>query len=52
MERASKTVSNIVTNILNKEPEQPVCDIYKNLLSEVKGKLEENFKNMKESYLG
>jgi len=35
-----KTCSNIITNILNKEPEQHVGDILTNRLREVKGDLE------------
>jgi len=36
-----KTVSNIITDILNKEPEHPVCAIFKNLFIEAKGNLRE-----------
>jgi len=38
-----KTYSNI-TDILNKEPEQPVGDIFKNCFSEANVKLEKNKK--------
>jgi hypothetical protein len=36
--------SNIITDILNKQPEQPVGDIFKNRFSEAKGSLEEKIK--------
>jgi hypothetical protein len=39
-----KTGSNIITDILNKEPEQPVGNIFKNRFSEAKGNLEEKIK--------
>jgi len=37
---ALKTDSNIITDILNKEPEQPVGDIFKTRFSEAKVNLE------------
>jgi len=43
---ALKTGSNIITDILNKEPEQPVGNIFKNRFSEAKGNLEEKIKKM------
>ena len=43
---ALKTGSNIITDILNKEPEQPVGAIFKNRFSEAKGNLQEKNKNM------
>ena len=41
---ALKTGSNIITDILNKEPEQPVGAIFKNRFSEAKGNLQEKIK--------
>ena len=41
---ALKTVSDIITNILNKEPEQPVGAIFKNSFHQAKCKLEEKIK--------
>ena len=41
-----KTGSNILTDILNKEPEQPVSAIFKNRLTEAKGNLQEKIKKM------
>jgi hypothetical protein len=38
---ALKTGSHIITDILNKEPEQPVGNIFKNRFSEANGNLEE-----------
>jgi hypothetical protein len=38
--RGLKTVSNIITDILNKEPEQPVGDIFINRFGEAKNNLE------------
>ena len=49
---ALRTGSHIITRILNKEPKQPVGDIFKSRFSEAKGNLEENIKNMTESGLG
>jgi hypothetical protein len=49
---ALKTGSNIITDILNKQPEQPVGDIFKNRYSEAKGSLEEKIKKMTVSGLG
>jgi len=43
---AFKTGSNIITDILNKEPEQPVDAIFKNRFSEAKGNLQEKIKKM------
>jgi len=41
-----KTGSNIITAILNKEPEQPVEPIFKNRLSEAKDNFEEKINKM------
>ena len=41
-----KTGSNIITDILSKEPEQPVGAILKNRFSEAKGNLQEKIKKM------
>jgi hypothetical protein len=49
---ALKTGSNIITDILNKEPEQPVGNIFKNRFEEAKGNLQEKIKNMTGSGLG
>ena len=38
---ALKTGSNIITDIVNKEPEQPVSNIFKNRFEEAKDKLQE-----------
>jgi len=43
---ALKTGSNIITDILNKEPEQPVGDIFKSRFTEAKGNLEQKIKKM------
>ena len=47
-----KTGSNIITDILNKEPEQPVGNIFKTRFSEAKGNLEDKIKKMTVSGLG
>jgi len=47
-----KTVSNIITDILNKKPEQPVGDNLKNHFSEAKDNLEHQIKRMMVSGLG
>ena len=39
--RGLKTGSNIITVILNKEPEEPVGNIFKTRFSQAKGNLEE-----------
>jgi len=44
--------SNIITDILNKEAEQPVSDIFKNRFSQAKGSLEGKIKKMTGSGLG
>ena len=49
---ALKTGSNIITDILNKEPEQPVGNIFKNHFEEAKDNLQEKIKNMTGSGLG
>ena len=49
---ALKTGSNIITDILNKDPEQPACNIFKNLFMEAKGNLQEKIKNTTGSGLG
>jgi hypothetical protein len=43
---ALKTGSNIITDMLNKEPEQPVRNIFKNRFIEAKDNLEQKIKNM------
>jgi len=43
---ALKTGSNIITDILNKEPEQPVGNIFKTRFIQAKGNLEEKIKKM------
>ena len=39
---ALKTCSHIITDILNKEPEQPVGDIFKTPFSEANGNLDQD----------
>jgi hypothetical protein len=41
---ALKTGSNIITDMLNKEPKQPVCDIFKNRFIEAKDNLKGKIK--------
>ena len=41
---ALKTGSNIITDMLNKHPEQPVVDIFKNRVIEAKDNLEQEIK--------
>jgi len=41
---ALKTSSNITTDMLNKEPKQPVGDIFKNRFIEAKDNLEQKLK--------
>jgi len=43
---ALKIGSNIIADILNKEPEQPVGAIFKNRFSEAKGNPQEKIKNL------
>jgi len=43
---ALKTGSNIITDMVNKEPEQSVGSIFKNLFSEPKDSLEQKIKKM------
>jgi hypothetical protein len=43
---ALKTGSIVITDILNKEPEQPVGNIFKTRFSQAKGNLEEKIKTM------
>ena len=43
---ALKTGCNTITDILKKEPEQPVGAIFKNRFSEAKGNLQEKIKKM------
>ena len=43
---ALKTGSHIMTDILNKEPEQPLGDIFRSRFSEAKGNLEQKIKKM------
>jgi len=47
-----KTGSDIITDFLNKEPEQPVGDIFKNRFGEKKNNLQEKIKKMTGSGLG
>ena len=49
---ALKTGSHIITDILNKGPEQPVGDIFKTRFSEAMGNLEQKIKKMMGSGLG
>ena len=42
--KALKTGSNIITDVVNKEPEQPVRDIFKNPFIEAKDNLEQKIK--------
>ena len=49
---ALKTGSHIITDILNKEPEQPVGDIFKTRFNDTKGNLQEKIKKMTGSGLG
>jgi hypothetical protein len=49
---ALKTGSHILTDILDKKPDQPVGGIFKSRLSEAKGNLEHKIKNMTGSGLG
>ena len=49
---ALKTSSNIIRDILIKEPEQPVGNIFKTRFSEAKGNLEVKIKKMTWSGLG
>jgi hypothetical protein len=46
-----KTGSNIITNELNKEPEQPVRSMFKNRFIEAKDNLEQKIKKMARSGL-
>jgi hypothetical protein len=45
-EKLLKTGSNIITDMLNKEPKQPVGDIFKNRFIEAKDNLEQKIKKM------
>jgi hypothetical protein len=49
---ALKTGSNIITDILNKERERPVGNIFKNRFEEAKDNLQEKMKNTTGSGLG
>ena len=49
---ALKTGSNILTDLLNKEPEQQFGDIFKNRLGEAKDNLKHKIKKMTGSGLG
>jgi hypothetical protein len=49
---ALKTGSNILTDIRNKQPEQPVGYIFKNRFGDAKDNLEEKIKKMTGSGLG
>ena len=49
---ALKTSSHIITDILNKEPEQPAGDIFKTRFSEARVNLEQKIKKMTGSGLG
>ena len=44
--RGLKTGPNIITDILHKEPEQPMGNIFKTLFSQSMGNLEEKIKKM------
>jgi len=44
--RGLKTGSNIITDIFNKEPEQPVGNIFKTRISQARGNLEEMISKM------
>ena len=50
--RSLKTVSNIITDILNEEPEQSVGDVFKTHFSEGNGNFEDKIKKMTGSGLG
>ena len=47
-----KTGSNIITDILNKEPDQPLGNIFKNRFEEAKDNHQEKIKNITGSGLG
>jgi hypothetical protein len=49
---ALKTGSNIITDLLSNESEQPVGAIFKNRFHQAKGNLEQKIKNMTGSGLG
>ena len=49
---ALKTGSNIITDILNREPEQPVGNIFKNRFEKAEDNLQEKIKIMTVSGLG
>src|SRR5215472_12861192 len=49
---ALRTGSNILTGILEKQPEQPMGTIFKTRFGEAKGKLEQKIKKMTGSGLG
>ena len=49
---ALKTGSNILTDILNKQPEEPVGEIFKSRFGEAKDNLEQKIKKMTGSGLG
>ena len=49
---ALKTGPHIITDFLNKEPEQPVGDIFKNRFDEAKKNLQEKIKKTKGSGFG
>jgi truncated hemoglobin YjbI len=50
-EEVLKTGSNIITDMLNKDPEQPVSNIFKNQFSEAKYNLDQKIKKMTGSAL-
>ena len=43
---ALKIGSNVITDMLNKEPKQPLGDIFKNRFIEAKDNLEQKIRNM------
>jgi hypothetical protein len=48
---ALKTGSNIITDMVNKEPKQPIGNIFKNRFIEAKDNLEQKIKKMTRSGL-
>jgi hypothetical protein len=46
VKEALSTGSNILTDIINKDPEQPVNTIFKKRFGEAKGNLQQKIKNM------
>jgi hypothetical protein len=52
LKQALKTGSNILTDIINKQPQAPVGDIFKTRFAEAKDNLEQKIKKMTGSGLG